>query len=324
MISSLKTFVSCTQDPYYNLATEEFLTFSVGADECILYLWQNRNTVVIGKNQNAYRECNVSKLEEDGGHIARRLSGGGAVYHDEGNLNFTFCVRKGNYNLEKQLSVIVEAVNSFGVKAMLTGRNDITVDDRKFSGNAYYESGDYAYHHGCILINGNKEKLSAYLNVSEEKLKSKGVSSVKSRVMNLSEVCDRITVDSLKNAMEDAFRRVYGYDFDMIVLSDEDKSKIDTLREKYASEDWLFGQKIPFTHKIEHRFEFGEVQLLLDINSGVIGSVKAHTDSMNVMLAEEIEKALPGIPYRKEALRLKADAVTNEVRDILLYICEII
>ena len=126
MISSLKAYVSDTRDPYYNLATEEFLTFSVGADECILYLWQNGNTVVIGKNQNAYRECNVTKLEEDGGHLARRLSGGGAVYHDMGNLNFTFCVRKDNYDLTKQLNVIVEAVNSFGVKALLTGRNDIT------------------------------------------------------------------------------------------------------------------------------------------------------------------------------------------------------
>ncbi len=324
MISSLKVYVSDTQDPYYNLATEEFLTFSVGADVCILYLWQNRNTVVIGKNQNAYRECNVSKLEEDGGHIARRLSGGGAVYHDDGNLNFTFCVRKNNYNLEKQLGVIVEAVNSFGVKAMLTGRNDITVDNRKFSGNAYYESGNYAYHHGCILVNGNKEKLSDYLNVSEEKLKSKGVSSVKSRVMNLSEASDKITVDSLKTAMEGAFRRVYGHDFDMIVLSEEDRAKIEELRVKYASEEWLYGQKIPFTHKVEHRFEFGEVQLLLDVNAGIINHVKAHTDSMKVARAEKIEEALPGIPYRKEALTLKAEAVTGEVRDILLYLCEII
>lgn len=324
MISRLKAYVSDTRDPYYNLATEEFLTFSVGADECILYLWQNRNTVVIGKNQNAYRECNVSKLEEDGGHIARRLSGGGAVYHDDGNLNFTFCVRKDNYDLKKQLSVIVEAVNSFGVKAELTGRNDITVEDKKFSGNAYYESGDYAYHHGCIMINANKENLSTYLNVSQEKLKSKGVSSVKSRVMNLSEACDRITVDSLKNAMEGAFKRVYGYDYEMITLSDDDKKKIDELRNKYASEEWRFGQKIPFTHKIEHRFEFGEVQLLLDVNSGVINSVKVHTDSMDVTLAEEIEKALPGIPYRKEAFKLKADNVTGTVREILLYLCEII
>lgn len=324
MISKLSVYVSDSQDPYMNLATEEFLTFSVGAEECILYLWQNGNTVVIGKNQNAYRECNVTKLEEGGGHLARRLSGGGAVYHDMGNLNFTFCVRKDNYDLTKQLNVIVEAVNSFGVKALLTGRNDITVDDKKFSGNAYYESGEYAYHHGCILINADKEKLSKYLNVSEEKLKSKGVESVKSRVMNLSEADERITVPSLKNAMMGAFCRVYGYDYDLITLNDNDKAKIDELRNKYASEEWKFGQRIPFTHKIEHRFEFGEVQLLLDVNYGVINGIKVHTDSMDTSLAGRIEEALKEIPYRKEAIAEKAEQFNDERRAILLYLCEII
>ena len=324
MISSLKIYISDSFDPYYNLATEEFLTFSVGAKECILYLWQNRNTVVIGKNQNAYRECNVTKLEEDGGHLARRLSGGGAVYHDDGNLNFTFCVRKENYDLKKQLSVIVEAVNSFGVKACLTGRNDITVDEKKFSGNAYYESNGYAYHHGCIMINANKEKLSAYLNVSAEKLKSKGVESVKSRVMNLSEASDKITVDSLKNAMTGAFKSVYGYDYEMITLSDSDKAKIEELRGKYASEEWRFGQKIPFTQNIEHRFQFGEVQLFLDINEGKINAVKVHTDSMDVSLSAKIEEALKGAMYRKEELLSKAKAHSGEVSEILLYLCEII
>lgn len=324
MISSLKTFVSDSFDPYYNLATEEFLTFSVGANECILYLWQNRNTVVIGKNQNAYRECNVTKLEEDGGHLARRLSGGGAVYHDDGNLNFTFCVRKDNYDLKKQLSVIVEAVNSFGVKAMLTGRNDITVDEKKFSGNAYYESGEYAYHHGCIMINANKENLSSYLNVSEAKLKSKGVSSVKSRVMNLSEASSAITVQSLKNALMVAFTKVYGYDYDMITLSEGDKAKIDELRNKYASEEWRFGQKIPFTQTIENRFSFGEVQLHLDVNEGRINAVRVNTDAMDTSISEKTEEALTGAMYRKEELLAIAKDKTGEVSEILLYLCEII
>ena len=324
MISRLSVYVSEVQDPYMNLATEEFLTFSVGADECILYLWQNGNTVVIGKNQNAYRECNVTKLDEDGGHLARRLSGGGAVYHDNGNLNFTFCVRKENYDLEKQLGVIVEAVNSYGVKALLNGRNDITVDDKKFSGNAYYESGDYAYHHGCILVNADKERLSKYLNVSEEKLKSKGVSSVKSRVMNLCEADSRINVESLKNAMVGAFCRVYGYGYNTITLSENDRIKIEKLRDKYISDEWRFGVRIPFTHKIEHRFSFGEVQLLLDVNYGVINEIKVHTDSMDTELAKSVESALKGVPYRKEAIIDKVDATNGDLREILLYLCEII
>ena len=207
---------------------------------------------------------------------------------------------------------------------MLTGRNDITVDEKKFSGNAYYESGEYAYHHGCIMINANKENLSSYLNVSEAKLKSKGVSSVKSRVMNLSEASSAITVQSLKNALTVAFTKVYGYDYDMIILSEGDKAKIDELRKKYASEEWRFGQKIPFTQTIENRFSFGEVQLHLDVNEGRINAVKVNTDSMDTSVSEKIEEALKGAMYRKEELLAMAKDKTGEVSEILLYLCEII
>ncbi|MBQ9580375.1 MAG: lipoate--protein ligase, partial [Lachnospiraceae bacterium] len=199
-----------------------------------------------------------------------------------------------------------------------------TVDEKKFSGNAYYESGEYAYHHGCIMVNANKENLSSYLNVSEAKLKSKGVSSVKSRVMNLSEASSVITVQSLKNALMGAFTKVYGYDYDMITLSEGDKAKIDELRNKYASEEWRFGQKIPFTQNIEHRFSFGEVQLLLDVNEGRINNVKVNTDSMDTSISGRTEKALTGMMYRKEELLLRADDESGEVEEILLYLCEII
>lgn len=170
MIEKLYTIESGSLNPYLNMGLEEYLMYHTGREECILYLWQNERTVVIGRNQNAWKECQTEELEGDGGYLARRLSGGGAVFHDLGNLNFTFLVRKENFNVEKQTEVILRAVNSLGIHAEKSGRNDITVDGCKFSGNAYFRTGDYCYHHGTILLHADRELMEKYLHVSDKKL----------------------------------------------------------------------------------------------------------------------------------------------------------
>ena len=209
MIERLTYIETDNTNPYHNLALEEMLLENVEKNECILYLWQNKNTVVIGRNQNSWKECKVEFLEENGGNLVRRLSGGGAVFHDLGNLNFTFLVHKENYSVERQLQVIIKALEKFGLKAEKNGRNDITVDGRKFSGNAFYQLKDNCYHHGTLMVNVNMQDLSKYLNVSKDKLKSKGVDSVKSRVINLSSLCEEITISSLKDKLFEAFGEVY-------------------------------------------------------------------------------------------------------------------
>ncbi|MCD7749357.1 MAG: lipoate--protein ligase, partial [Oscillospiraceae bacterium] len=192
-------------DPHYNLAVEQQLLETVQPGECILYLWQNQNTVVIGRNQNAWKECRVSRLESEGGTLARRLSGGGAVFHDLGNLNFTFLLPTADYDLRRQTAVILTACQSLGVPAVLSGRNDLTAEGKKFSGSAFYHNRGRSYHHGTLLVQVDMEKLGRYLNPSSAKLEAKGVDSVRARVVNLADIQPDITIPALKEALTLAF-----------------------------------------------------------------------------------------------------------------------
>ena len=247
MVKELAMLKTENTDPRHNLALERYLTMHPKEGECILYLWQNRKTVVIGRNQNAWKECRADALTRDGGFLVRRLSGGGAVFHDLGNLNFTFCVRKENYDLARQLEVILRAVRKFGIQAEKTGRNDITVDGRKFSGNAFFESGDFCYHHGTIMVRVDTDRMTQYLNVPEDKLRSKGVASVRARVVNLSELCPEITVPLLSEKLRESFGEVYGLPVRTMSEEQLDGREIGEWAERFSSWDWIFGRRIPFT-----------------------------------------------------------------------------
>ena len=188
MIRQLLTYRDGCPDPHRNLATEAYLTETVPEDTCILYLWQNRHTVVIGRSQTAWRECRTTLLEQEGGVLARRLSGGGAVYHDMGNLNFTFSLPTAEYDLRRQQEVLVAACRRLGIPAECSGRNDILTGGRKFSGSSFYHHGGRSFHNGTLLIDVDMEKLGRYLAPSQGKLERKGVASVRSRVVTLTQV----------------------------------------------------------------------------------------------------------------------------------------
>jgi lipoate-protein ligase A len=160
-----KLVYSDSYNPFFNLSLEEHLFQNIKEDEVIFYLWQNAHTVVIGRNQNPYRECNLREFEADRGKLARRMSGGGAVYHDLGNLNFTFILPKREFNLIKQFEVIIKALKRIGITAYISGRNDLLVNEKKFSGNAFYHTDKTSLHHGTILIDVCPEKIQKYLNV---------------------------------------------------------------------------------------------------------------------------------------------------------------
>ena len=307
MIGKLLTYESGSFDPFLNLATEQHLLETVEGGCCLLYLWQNRNTVVIGRNQNPWAECRTALLEQEGGRLARRLSGGGAVFHDLGNLNFTFLVPTADYDLEKQQRVLLEACRGFGIPAELSGRNDLTADGRKFSGNAFYRSGPRSYHHGTLMVNVDGQKLARYLTPSKAKLETKGVPSVRARVVNLRELCPALTIDGLKQALVDAFESVYGLKSAPRVLTDTDERRIAELRETYAGWAWRYGQRLPFTCRIEGRFAWGGVELQLDVKGGIIRAAKLYTDAMDHGLAAETEAALTGcrfaLPVLEKALQ---------------------
>ncbi len=283
--------------PYRNLAMEEFLMHDCAGDECILYLWQNRNTVVIGKNQNCWKECKVSQLESDGGYLVRRLSGGGAVYHDMGNLNFTFLVRKSNYDVDRQMQVIIRAMKLLGLSAEKSGRNDALIDGRKFSGNAFYEHDDFCYHHGTLLIDVDKQKMARYLNVSADKLKSKGVESVRSRVANICEFYPDITVELISEKMKQAFGEIYD-----LAVEDYPAARLNDIvikqnEEKFSSWEWKYGRRIPFQYEFGKRFDWGDVHMQLDVNEGIIKNANVFSDSMDPDWAEELADMLPGCRY---------------------------
>ena len=160
MITKTRFIESKQVVPYANLALENHLLESVAEETCILYLWQNQRTVVIGRNQNAWRECRTTELAADGGYLARRLSGGGAVFHDLGNLNFTFLLPTKDFDVSRQLEVILQAMRHLGLAAERSGRNDVTIEGRKFSGNAFYDSRGHSYHHGTLLVDVDMDALS--------------------------------------------------------------------------------------------------------------------------------------------------------------------
>ncbi len=319
MIGRIAIYESEGFDPHRNLAIEQHLLETVLGGCCLLYLWQNERTVVIGRNQNAWAECRTTQLFGDGGRLARRLSGGGAVYHDRGNLNFTFLMREEDYDLSRQLSVIRRACALCGIETELSGRNDVLASGRKFSGNAFYHHEGRAYHHGTLLIDVDANAMGRYLSPSKAKLQAKGVESVRSRVVNLKELNPAITVDMLKAAMKQAFREVY--DLPLCPPPVLDEARIEELTAHYASDAWLFWQKLPFTLRCEQRFPWGGIELQLFVDRGVIQSAAVYTDDMDPETAPTLREALIGCPFSLTALKARIEPLPH-ARDLIQMLTE--
>ena len=307
MISKLFVTESLSFSAPENLAAEAVLTGCVRPGELILFLWQNEKTVVIGKNQNAWKECRLNALLRDGGTLVRRQSGGGAVFHDLGNLNVSFCVSREEEDVPRQTRVILNALRGLGVEASCSGRNDLETGGRKFSGHACYRQGAAACHHATLMLKVDRDALERYLRVSPLKLRSRGVDSVRARVVNLAEAYPALTVPALCEALKRALAEEYGLPSEPFPwdarLTEADRERQQALQARFASWEWTFGRRIPFDLSAQERFSWGEADLRLRVERGRILDCRCYTDAMDPLWTGKMEEALKGARFEPEDVR---------------------
>lgn len=287
-------FQTDTHNPWHNLAIEKYLSSTIGLGDVIFYLWQNVKTVVIGKNQNAVRECRSKLLEAEGGFLARRTTGGGAVYQDMGNLCFTFLASPEVYNLERQMQVVRNACESYGLHVHFSGRNDLITDKGvKFSGNAFTNTSQCRIHHGTLMVDVDLRQMKRYLTPSCKKLKAKGVKSVSSRVCNLRSLNPEITVECLENALKECFQKEYG-SFTKLQHQSFQKSEISKIENLYASWEWRYGKSPDCEICHMKRFEWGEVEIWIKASGMRINEIKIYSDCLDIDIPCALEALLIG------------------------------
>lgn len=299
---------NCT-DPYFNLAAEQYLLDTKQGESFML--WRNSDAVIIGKNQNAYAELNLDFVEKNGIKVVRRLTGGGAVFHDLGNVNFSFIVPAGeNATLDfaRFTAPVIEALEALGVENVsLSGRNDIMICDSKISGNAQSSYNGKTLHHGTLLFSSNLTSLAGALRVDPEKIRSKGIKSVRNRVGNISEhLKTRMSAEEFMAYLEEYIAKRTGAA--IVELSAEDKKNIQRLAdEKYSTWDWNFGRSKEFVTEKSKRYPFGGVRVSISAENGTISRAMISGDFFGVEDVSLVEAALVGARYDREALTRRID-----------------
>ncbi len=295
-----------TKDPHFNLAMEEYLLTNCKSNDTYFLLWQNEPSIIIGKHQNTLEEINTKYVEENNIHVVRRMSGGGAVYHDLGNLNYSFIMRNGQedlFDFKKFTFPIVELLQQYGMDAQVSGRNDMTIEGKKFSGNAQFIRNNNLLHHGTLLFNSDMERLQAALNVSNDKIASKGIKSVRSRVTNIQEhMKDKISIDEFWKQLSDHIAAQNEY-WERVELEDSDLIEINKLAsEKYNTWDWNYGNSPLFNFKNSKRFDGGKLEVRLDIHEGLVKDCKFYGDFFSRENFESMEESLLGARYQKDEI----------------------
>jgi len=315
-----KLYISASTDGWRNLAVDEFWLENLPEDDVLLHLYINANAVIIGRSQNPWAECNLQKMNQDGVQLVRRISGGGAVFHDCGNLNFSFIASEKNYDQEKQLNMILQAVQSLGIPCAFSGRNDLLADGKKFSGNAFCCRGKMRQHHGTLLIRADLSRLQNYLNVDPRKLQSKGTKSVRSRVCNLSEFVPELSSESMTASLKDAFFRTYG-EFEDLSNRPLDEVLIAPYLRKQESEAWQLGETPRFDVEIENRFPWGNVQILLTLRHNMVEEARVFSDAMDADLADDVRERLMGLPYNSSRMHAALNqSEKDQIRELAGFI----
>ena len=305
-----------TTDPSYNLAMEQHVFDCLPRDRMYFMLWQNDNAIIVGKYQNTIAEINEEAVRERGIRVVRRLSGGGAVYHDMGNLNFTFITdadKMDGIDLHMFCVPIVETLRSFGVQAEISGRNDITVDGKKFSGNSQYVREGRVMHHGTIMFDSDLTTVTQALQVDREKIQSKGIKSVASRVTNLRPYMPAgTTLDQFR-------QRLLAYlnaaePLHSLTLTAADEQQIDAIRAaRYATWEWNYGRSPAYTDRRRCRFEgCGQVEVSLSVAQGKLADIQFFGDFFGSGDTARLSQMLLGCPYRREDVQHRLETVNLE------------
>lgn len=297
---------SPSTDPQFNLALEEHVFENMDRAHAYFMLWRNDNAIIVGRYQNTAREVNRPFVEQNDIRVVRRLSGGGAVYHDLGNLNFTYVMDAGeSIHLDFSLfcQPIADALRAFGVEARVGGRNDITVDGKKFSGNAQYRKRGRVMHHGTIMFDSNLETVAKALQVSPDKFQDKGISSVRSRVTNLKDhIKADIGIEEFKRTLaESMFRRTA---LAARPFSQDDLAAAERIRrDRYARWDWNWGASPGYSIEKSRRIQgVGEITLYMEIEKGIITAYRSHGDFFSSRDPAEFERLILGCPAERERL----------------------
>lgn len=295
-------------DPMINLAIEEYILENFGETDTYLLFYVNGPSIIIGRNQNTIEEINTDYVEENNIKVVRRLSGGGAVYHDEENLNFSFITKDDGesfQNFQKFTKPIVDALNERGVPAELQGRNDIAVEGRKISGNAMFSTRGRMFSHGTLMLNSKIDELTKALKVKKIKIESKGIKSVRSRVANINEFLeDKLTIDEFKEMI---LKHVFDVDdvkdVPEYVLTEEDWQKIHEIsRNRYQKWEWNYGKSPAFNIQETHKFPAGLVDVRLNVKKGIIEDCTIFGDFFGVGDIKELENKLIGLRHDRKTI----------------------
>lgn len=329
MVEHTQVVVSPFTDPWDNLALEEWLFASIPQDTCLLLLYINSPSVVIGKNQNPWQECPVPLLDDYALKLARRLTGGGTVYHDTGNLNFSFLTARRHHNIEKQLSVIIESLSQQGFSAQINNRYDVTIDDYKVSGNAFCVKRDRALHHGTLLVDSDLEAMGRALAISTGQISGKAIASTRAKVVNLRDLNETITVDTVCESIIESFDSVYGTCAQRITIKPDALAggacrQFDELREKHASWAWQFGSTPGFCAAFDTRFDWGDAVVLFRVRDGKIERTEITSAGFDRSAGDMFDKTIHQCYFNHTAVcdRVSASGLQNhpQIRDLCCWI----
>ncbi len=296
-----------SNEPYYNMATEEYLFKKFNDD--IFMLWRNDNAIIVGKHQNTLAEINLDYVKQKNIKVVRRLSGGGAVFHDLGNLNFTFIMNAGNglpVDFRKYTEPIIEVLQKMDIPAKFEGRNDLTIDGKKFSGNAMHVVRNRILQHGTLLFASEMADLSEALKVNPLKYQDKSVKSVRSRVTNISEYLKtELKIDDFSSMVMGHIMNKYD-DCTLYELTDVDKEEIQKLaKSKYSTWEWNFGYQAKYDFNKTFKTVGGNIEINLNVVEGNITECKIFGDYFSTAETEDFEKVLIGTRHEESAIASK-------------------